>query len=314
MIPKIMLILTENWTLIERKDLRTLVDWAVIAEAAGIDGVMLSEHITLGASAGENGVMGNPRAYAMPGNQDPFTPWPHSPLLMSAIAARTSKMRIFGGAIIAPLRHPILLAHQLATLDLLSEGRLIVQPTVSWHKDEYEHLGVPFHKRGELLDEHLKIWKLLWSTSPVSYESEHYQFKDVYMEPKPYREGGPTLWFGGQQVHGAILRRLVEYGDGFHPLGAPKPEEVALLQQVFQEHGRDYNRLEKVGGIRAVFPNDHSPSTLEDGLNSIPLQFVHGITTFCVKPIQFIDDPQEFPDFCHRLVEAFYQFSVGETD
>ena len=62
---------------------------------------------------------------------------------MSAIAAATTSLRLIGAAIIAPLRHPLLLAHQLATLDLLSEGRLVVQPTVSWHRDEYDGAGDP---------------------------------------------------------------------------------------------------------------------------------------------------------------------------
>lgn len=213
----------------------------------------------MGPSAVANGVMSNPRVYAEPGNQDPFTPWPSSILMMSAIAARTSKIRLFGGAIIAPLRHPVLLAHQLATLDLLSEGRLIVQPTVSWHKDEYAHLNIPFEKRGKLLDEHLAIWKLLWSQSPASYESEYFQFEDLYLEPKPYRDGGPTLWFGGQSVHGAVLRRLAKFGDGFHPFGAPTSDDLAKLEAALQAEGRSYAALEKVGGIRARFPDDASP-------------------------------------------------------
>ena len=115
------------------RDLRALVRMAVEAEDAGIDGVMLSEHIVLGPSAGAGGRPDNPRDYAAPGNQDPDTPWPDSTVLLSAIAAVTTRLRLIAAAIIAPLRHPLLLAHQLATLDLLSEGRLVVQPTVSWH-------------------------------------------------------------------------------------------------------------------------------------------------------------------------------------
>ena len=143
---------------------------AVEAEDAGIDGVMLSEHIVLGPSAGAGGRPANPRDYAAPGNQDPDTPWPDSIVLMSAIAAVTTRLRLIGAAIIAPLRHPVLLAHQLATLDLLCEGRLVVQPTVSWHREEYAALGVPFERRGELLDEHLAAWRALWRPGPASFD------------------------------------------------------------------------------------------------------------------------------------------------
>ncbi len=130
---------------------------------------MLSEHVVLGPSSGAAGVMGNPRDYAAPGNQDPRTPWPDSIVLMSAIAAVTQRLRLIGAAIIAPLRHPLLLAHQLAALDLLAEGRLVVHPTVSWHRDEYEALGVPFERRGELLDEHLAAWRAAWTQTPASF-------------------------------------------------------------------------------------------------------------------------------------------------
>src|SRR3954470_20952453 len=189
--PRIVLVLSENWTLVDPRDLAGLIRIAVEAEHAGIDTVMLSEHIVMGPSSGASGIMGNPRDYAAPGNQDPATPWPDSIVLMSAIAAVTQRLRLIGAAIIAPLRHPLLLAHQLAALDLLAEGRLVVQPTVSWHRDEYEALGVPFERRGELLDEHLAAWRAAWTQTPAGFAGEHYRFSDVYLEPKPFRPEGP---------------------------------------------------------------------------------------------------------------------------
>ncbi len=306
--PRILLILTENWTISSPRDLRALVDWAVIAEESGIDGVMISEHIALGPSADQFGRMANPRAYALPGNQDPAMPWPSSLLLLSAIATRTTKIRLFAGAIIVPLRHPVDLAKQLATLDLLAEGRLIVQPTVSWHKDEYEALGVPFDQRGELLDEHLAAWEVLWRDTPASFEGKYYQFKDVYLEPKPYRQDGPVLWFGGQTLHDRLLQRLVKYGRGFHPLGAPKPEELERLATAMREAGRDISELELIGGIRATFPDDNSPADFDQALGSIPPQLAQGYSTICVKPNQFIDNGDQMRSFCERVVQGFAAF------
>ena len=148
--PRMLLVLSENWTLTGgRADLPTAVRWAREAEDAGFDAVMVSEHIVLGPDAGAAGVMGNPRDYALPGNQDPYTPWPNSLLLLASIASVTSRLRLAAAAVLAPLRHPLLLARELGTLDLLSEGRLVVQPTVSWSRDEYAALGVPFGKRGQ---------------------------------------------------------------------------------------------------------------------------------------------------------------------
>ncbi|MFM8351173.1 MAG: LLM class flavin-dependent oxidoreductase, partial [Actinomycetales bacterium] len=146
--PRLVSVLTENWTMTDPRDLRAIIRMAQEAEDAGFDMVMVSDHVLLGLSAGSGGRMANPRDYAMPGNQDPATAWPSSMVLLSAIAAATSRIRIGAIALIAPLRHPLALAKDLATLDLLSEGRLVIQPTVSWHADEYAALGVPFDRRG----------------------------------------------------------------------------------------------------------------------------------------------------------------------
>jgi alkanesulfonate monooxygenase SsuD/methylene tetrahydromethanopterin reductase-like flavin-dependent oxidoreductase (luciferase family) len=170
--PRLLLILTENWTMRPTPDVADLVRFAVEAERAGIDGVMVSEHIVLGPSAGEAGLPANPRDYALPGNQDPATPWPSPLVLLSAVAAATSRIRLVAGALISPLRHPLATAKDLATLDRLSGGRLIVQPTVSWHRDEYAALGVPFGQRGEILDEQLEVWAKAWAGSPVSHVAD----------------------------------------------------------------------------------------------------------------------------------------------
>jgi probable F420-dependent oxidoreductase len=305
--PKLVLVLSENWTLTPPREMRALVEMAAVAEDAGFDAVMVSEHIVLGPSAGAEEVMGNPRDYAMPGNQDPAMPWPSSLVLLSAIAAVTTRLRLAACAVIAPLRHPLLLARELGTLDLLSEGRLVVQPTVSWHRDEYAALGVPFARRGALLDEHLEAWAGLWRKTPLSFAGEHYSFADVYFEPKAWRPDGPRLWLGGQSVHPRLLRRIVRYAHGFHPLGPPTDEDLILLRDGLAAEGRDLSELELVGGMRAVFPDDHSVSPLEPALASVPAQQARGFTTFCIKPSQFIDAIARYPAWCREVVER-----VGE--
>ena len=299
---KLVLVLSENWTLTSPRDLRALVEMAVVAEDAGFDAVMVSEHIALGPSAGAGGVMGNLRDYAMPGNQDPAMPWPSSLVLLSAVAAVTTRLRLAACAVIAPLRHPLLLARELGTLDILSEGRLVVQPTVSWHRDEYEALGVPFQQRGVLLDEHLAAWAAVWAASPASFHGEHYSFDDVYLEPKAWRPDGPRIWLGGQSVHPRLLKRIVRYANGFHPLGQPSVEDMEKLAAGLTEVGRDLAELELVGGMRAVFPDDSSPSALEPALASLPAQIARGFGTFCIKPSQFVDDMAAYPAWCREVV------------
>lgn len=301
--PRMQLVLSENWTMTAgRADLPTVIRWAREAEDAGFDSVMISEHIVLGPDAGANGVMGNPRDYALPGNQDPYTPWPNSLMLLSAIAAVTERLRLAASAVIAPLRHPLLLARELGTLDLLSEGRLIVLPNVSWSRDEYAALNVPFSRRGKLLDEHLEIWAKLWGPSPVSHESEYYTFQDVYFEPKAYRPDGPRLCFGGAGMHEAMVRRIVRYGHAFNPLGKVTPEHMQTLRTAMAAAGRDIADLEMIGSTRAVFPNDSSCADLAQALEPIPEQMAQGFTTFCVKPSQFTDDPNGVGAFCREVM------------
>ncbi len=224
---RVVMVLSENWTLTPPRDLPALVELAVVAERAGVDTVMLSEHVVLGPSAGAIGRMENPRDYAAPGNQDPDTPWPDSVVLAAAIASRTRDLRVALAAIIAPLRHPLLLAKQLATLDLLAGGRLVVQPTVSWAEEEYAALGVAFAERGAILDEQLEAMRAAWTDTPAAFAGTHFRFSDAYCEPKPFHPGGPRMWFGGQSLHAALLRRIVRYGSGFHPFGSPTDADLA---------------------------------------------------------------------------------------
>jgi alkanesulfonate monooxygenase SsuD/methylene tetrahydromethanopterin reductase-like flavin-dependent oxidoreductase (luciferase family) len=296
------MVLTENWTIASPRDLRGLVRLSREAEAAGIDAVMLSDHLVLGPSAGTAGRPLNPKEYAAPGNQDPATPWPDSVVLMGAISAATERLRIIAGAIIAPLRHPILLAHQLAALDLLSEGRLVVQPTVSWHELEYAALGVPFSQRGARLDEHLAAWKLLWTQTPASFAGSHYAFTDVYMEPKPYRAEGPQLWFGGTRITSFIIRRLVEYGHGFHPFGQPSAVDMQPLRDALAAAGRSWREIEIVGGLRPTFTDPRRPADLTAALEGVPWQLEQGYTSICFNPSQYVDDLTAVPALCRELV------------
>jgi probable F420-dependent oxidoreductase len=302
-IPRLVLVLSENWTLTSPRDLPALVRIAVDAEHAGIDTVMLSEHVVLGPSAGANGIMGNPRDYAAPGNQDPATPWPDSIVLASAIASATTKIRIALAAVIFPLRHPLLLAKQLATLDLLAQGRLIVQPTVSWHEDEYAALGVPFHERGAILDEQLEAITGAWRETPASFDGRYFKYHDAYVVPKPYRPDGPPMWLGGQTLHPPLLRRLVRYGHGFHPFGSPTPEELSRLRKALQDSGKDAEEFEMIGGIRGSFPNDHSVADLTRACESIPGRLAQGYTAICFKPSMYTDDPREVSHLCRELVQ-----------
>jgi probable F420-dependent oxidoreductase len=307
--PRLILVLTENWTIVPPDDPIALVGLAREAEAAGVDAVMLSEHVVLGGDAAADGLMSNPREYALPGNQDPATSWPSSVVLLGAIAAATTRLRLVAGAILAPLRHPLLLARELGTLDLLSRGRLVVLPSVGWHEPEYRALGVDFHRRGRLLDEHLAIWRAVWQGSPTSFAGELYRFDEVWLEPKAFRPTGPRLWFGGGSVHAALVRRLAAYGSGYNPLGTIPDEQLGRLADGLRAAGRDPGEIEMVGGLRGSFPDDESTADLADAVeDAVPRQLARGFSSFCFKPNQFIDDAADWGELCREAVAR-----VGEA-
>lgn len=298
------MVLTENEALIDPRDLGGLVDLAVTAQECGIDAVMLSEHVLLGPDAAANGVMDNGRDYAAPGNQSPDYPWPNSIVMLSAIAQATTTIRLVAGAIIAPLRHPLLLAKELGTLDLLSQGRLVVLPTVSWSKDEYAALGVPFKERGKILDEQLEVLAKSWSGFPISHDGPRFPFTDVYLEPGAFSDRGPDMWFGGSGMHPPLVRRLARYGNGLNPFGPLTTADLELLEAGMAKQGRTLAELEMVGGIRGRFSDPHGVADLDEALAPLPELVERGFTTVCFKPAMFAEGINDVPDLCRALVAA----------
>jgi probable F420-dependent oxidoreductase len=306
---RLVLVLSEQHALVPARDLDGLVRMAVQAEEAGVDAVMCSEHVVLGRSADANGRMLNERDYAAPGNQLPQTPWPSSLVLLSAIAARTTRLRLAAAAVIAPLRHPLLLAKELGSLDLLSRGRLVVLPSVSWHADEYAAFGVPFGERGRVLDEQLEVLARCWGGYPLSHHGTYYSFDDVWLEPGAFRPTGPTLWFGGQGMHPPLVRRIARYGHGVNPFGPLSADDLALLAAGLAENGRTLDELELVGGVRGRFTSPHDVADLDEALQALPAQIALGFTSICVKPAMFLADAAEFPRWCRALVDRVEQVS-----
>jgi probable F420-dependent oxidoreductase len=304
------MILTENHTMLDGRDMRGMVELARIAEDTGFDAVMVSEQTMLGPDASVNGLMQNPRMYAAIGNQDPMTPWPSSIATLAAVAAATRNVRIVAGAIIPPLRHPILLAKDLATVDLLSEGRLVVQPTVSWQRAEYDAYGISFGRRGRILDEHLEAMSRLWRGSPATFHGEFFSFDDVYSEPSPWRPEGPRMWFGGEAMHPALIRRMARYGHGFHPFGAPTVEDRAMLAEGMAAVGRSIDELELVGGTRATFVDADDVADVDAALADLGDQIAAGYTTFCMKPSQYTDDIADVPAVCRRMIEIASRYDA----
>lgn len=299
-----LMVLTENDTIVDPRDLRGLVDLAVTAETHGIDGVQVSEHVLLGRDSSSSGEMRNPRDYAAPGNQSPAYPWPNSLVVMSAIAQATTTLRLVGGAVILPLRHPLLLAKELGTLDLLSGGRLVVQPTVSWSRDEYRALGVPFEERGAILDEQLEVLRLAWGPFPISHPGPRFPFDGVWLEPGAATPQGPPLWFGGQGMPPHVVRRIARHGKGLNPFGPLTDADMHALETGLREVGRDLSEIELIGGIRGTFRSHDDIADVDEALADLPRILEQGFRTICFKPSMYCASVDEVPALCRHLVAA----------
>ncbi|MCL4289884.1 MAG: LLM class flavin-dependent oxidoreductase [Thermoleophilia bacterium] len=136
--------------------------------------------------------------------------------MTTALACATERITIGPAAVIAPLRHPTLLAKELAGIDRISGGRLVVALGVGGdYPEEFTQAGVPFERRGQRTDETIEILRRYFSGERFSYEGELYRLEDVRLDPPPARPGGPPLWVAGRSE--AARRRAGRLGDGFLP-------------------------------------------------------------------------------------------------
>jgi alkanesulfonate monooxygenase SsuD/methylene tetrahydromethanopterin reductase-like flavin-dependent oxidoreductase (luciferase family) len=302
MVLKSLMFLSENSELLDPRDLGAAVEAAAIVEAAGIDGIAFGGHLVMGRAAQSAGPKFNPRDFDGIGNHDPAAAHPSTMVMLGAVAARTTRIGIHACAILPVLTHPLQVAKDLATLDVLTKGRLVVWPTVSWQEQEYDAIGVPFHKRGKMLDEHLAIWREVWANSPASYEGEFYRFQDIWVEPKPWRPEGPPIWITGNELHAAALRRLVKYGSAFAPIKPVSPQEHARIREAFEAAGRDPTTLVFTGGFRGRFGTPDGLADLEQAFGAIAPQAEAGARIFLFKPSQFIRRLDELSGLCARVV------------
>ncbi|MFN8458280.1 MAG: LLM class F420-dependent oxidoreductase [Anaerolineae bacterium] len=158
---------------------------------------------------------------------------------LAYLAGITQRVQLGTSVLVLPQRDAILAAKQIATLDDLSGGRVILGVGVGWMEGEYKNLGADFHRRGRHADEGLKVMKTLWQDDDPSFEGEFYNFKDVLFGPKPVQAGGPPLWIGGASE--AAIRRMALLGDGWAADDAPLEQLKAVtaqLRQLTAQNGR----------------------------------------------------------------------------
>lgn len=172
--------------------------------------------------------------------------------ILGVVAGATEKLRLVTSVLVLPYRNPVLTAKMVASLDVLSGGRVTLGIGVGWLKEEFEALATPdFERRGAVTDEWIAIFKQLWTESPASFKGEFYQYSDIRPEPFPLQKPHPPIWVGGHSR--AALRRTARHGNGWHPVGAvaasPLPPEemqahLATLERLAEAEGRDFSAIE----------------------------------------------------------------------
>jgi probable F420-dependent oxidoreductase len=157
--------------------------------------------------------------------------------LSAAIAARTSRVLIGTGLLLAPLHEPIRIAEDAAVVDLISGGRLVLGIGLGWRAEEFEALGVPLRDRARRLEDSVAVYRQAWSGGLVS-GGDHVSYPDVPVRPLPARPGGPPIWIGG--LSEAAIRRAGRIADGFmatEVTPAELAEQVAIARAARADEG-----------------------------------------------------------------------------
>jgi probable F420-dependent oxidoreductase len=234
-------------------DPRATADFVQLVEELGCESLWTVEHVVVPDS------YSSPYPYDASGRMSlvPGDDLPDPLHWLTFCAALTTRLTLGTAMLILPEHNPVMLAKRLATVDVLSGGRLIAGVGVGWLREEYDALGVPFADRGRRADEYLGAMRALWTQAPASYEGEFVRFQDVHSEPKPTRPTGVPIVVGG---HGrAAVRRAARYGDGLYPLGVDLDGMAALLDTLRAECaaiGRDPAEIERQAGGRASLGGD----------------------------------------------------------
>jgi probable F420-dependent oxidoreductase len=190
-------------------------DAAAAAEEVGFADVWVSDHIV------------------QPAAQEYPSPYLFDPLLtLTWAAAATRTIGVATSILVAPQYHPLWLANATSSLDALSGGRLKLGVGVGWSKAEFEALGQEFHNRGKRTDEILEILSMAWSTDPVSYHGNFYDFTDIKVQPKPAH--AIDVWIGGSSP--AAFERARRFGSGFQLIGLKPDTIVGPIEQLRSDH------------------------------------------------------------------------------
>ncbi len=289
---------------------RPLLDRAQAADRAGVDRVVVSDHVVFGEhlEAYSRAELGGAEGGTQPTGPDGA--WLDPLTTLSVVAGCTARVRLGTNILLAALRRPVVLAKTAATLDVLSEGRLDLGVGVGWQREEYEAAGLSFEARGRLLDHTLAVCETLWREPRASYTDEHLTFEHIHQMPKPVAGAVPILVSGTPNVRSA--RRLARFGSGWIPWGPAQRDLVNGIPQMWklvEAEGRDPHDLQVIGSLPVVRSDDGID--LSATMARLPPLVAAGVTDFRAN-LALPDDLDGATEALSHVVAAF-RSAVGRT-
>jgi len=212
---------------------------APAAEDAGIDTLWVPDHVTIPESIPDEYPIspdGEPRVHVDDNVYDAFS-------VISYLAALTNEVNIGTNTCVAALRHPVLLAKEILSVESLTDGRFEFGVAAGWLSTEFEVLDVPFEERGGRFDEFLELFKEVRDNEELSFEGEYHQFQKTGFYPPIERPAGPPIWIGGWS--GAAFRRIGQFGDGWTTFWT-RPDDVASARDRMLNAWTDFDREGKL--------------------------------------------------------------------
>ncbi|WP_375476348.1 TIGR03619 family F420-dependent LLM class oxidoreductase [uncultured Jatrophihabitans sp.] len=244
--------------------LKDIPDFVVELEKLGFDDVMDGEHILYAADMSHPGGAGNFEHSRVRQHSDRSD----TLIMFAAIAARTTRIKMVSGILLAAAHPFAVLARQASTLDILSEGRFALGVGGGWNAAEFEQMGIPPGERAARTEETIRACRELWSPGLSSFEGRWIRFKDVICEPAPLRPDGVPVWWGGNARSRPTARRVVDLAQGWLSREAADYDEIAQSVEAIHTACETYGRDPAGIGVRASLTatSDWNAATSVDDL------------------------------------------------
>ncbi len=284
---------------------KPVLDLARAADAAGVDRLLVSDHVVFGENLE---AYGRAESGGVEGGRQPTGPdghWLEPLTTLSVVAGLTSRIRLGTNILIAALRRPVVLAKTAATLDVLSGGRLDLGVGIGWQREEYEAAGLDFANRGRLLDASLDVCQALWRDQRVSVDSSELSFDAIHMMPKPLQPDGVPIWVSGR-INDRVVERLARFGRGWIPWGddaVDLTESIPRMVDALARAGRDATGLQVAGTLPLARREDKSPDLSATMARLAPLVDA-GVTDFRAH-LRIPDSYDGAAEHLHEVVVAF---------